>query len=187
MQAERISRLSARMAHITLIAIVMMLVLNVGSWYNSTLFSLLTNWTGHFSWTASFMLNEHIDPLQLPWWQQSIGAALSSVPFLVLSSALWHLRKLFLQYANGILFSASTAFHMRKVGQNIALWVGIGIIFQPIMSVWLTFTGTPGERSVMIGVTVNDFVLLYMAGCICVIAHVMSQAKELAEEHRQFI
>jgi len=181
MYPDRMTRLCSRMATVSLWLMTLLLLINIGGWFSPFLLSLTPGWV------ARWMLDNQLNPAMMPWWQSTGGAALSCLPFFVLGGALWQLRRLFLLYAAGELFSPAAARILGLVGRLVFAWGLLGIAMQPLMSVWLTMLAAPGHRLVTISASMSDIVVLYMAGCISVIAHVLGKANQLEEENRLFL
>lgn len=69
----------------------------------------------------------------------------------------------------------------------MALWVLLDFLCEPMLSLWITQNAPVGERMVTLSVTASTFVALFMAGCISIIARILSQASEVDSENRTFI
>ncbi|WP_426234336.1 DUF2975 domain-containing protein [Pseudomonas sp. TWP3-2] len=177
---------SRRMATVTLLLIVVMLLLNAALWLYPSL-------AGKDGWGLGFALTERqlsqiADSAALfPWWQKLGGIVLSSIPLLALASGLNHLRRLFQSYARGEYFARETAVHLGKVGRAVAIWVLLDFLCEPLLSLWVTQNAPVGERLITLSVTAPSFVALFLAACIAVIARILSQASEVDRENRTFI
>lgn len=185
MTINRLVQLSQRMALFTLLLILSMLALNTALWIYP---DLGANGLGMDFALSGMMLSQPTVPVEtLTWWQTLGAILLSSVPLLALASGLNHLRNLFRGYARGEYFSGSAAAHLGKVGRGVVLWVASSFVCTPLLSIWLTMLAPPGERSLIISFTSADFVALFVAACITVIARILLQASEVNSENQAFV
>lgn len=185
MTTNRLAQLSKRMAFFTLLLILGMLALNAALWIFP---ALGANGLGMDFALSGMMLSQPAMTIEtLVWWQMLGAILLSSVPLLALASGLNHLRNLFQEYARGEYFSGPAAVHLGKVGRGVVLWVTSSFVCTPLLSIWLTLLAPPGERSLMISFTSADFVALFLAACIAVIARILLQASEVNSENQSFV
>ncbi|MGJ7513531.1 DUF2975 domain-containing protein [Pseudomonas baetica] len=186
MSSNRLAQLSQRMAAVTFVLIVAMLVLNSVLW----LFPFLAEKDG---WGLGFALTDrqlsHItdQAMLFPWWQRLGCILLSSVPLLALAYGLAHLRRLFQSYSRGDYFSSAAAAHLGLVGRAVALWVVLDFLCEPLLSLWVTMNAPVGERLITISLTASTFVALFLAACISIIARILRQASEVDSEYRSFV
>ncbi|MHC8372792.1 DUF2975 domain-containing protein [Pseudomonas sp. MDT1-85] len=188
MTSNNLAQFSQRMAAVTLLFIVSMLLLNAMVW----LFPSLGTTYG-----LGFALTEHLfidrllsaadQAVLIPWWQTLGGIVLSSVPLLALVLGLNHLRRLFQCYARGEYFSTGAALRLGKMGRAVAIWVLLDFLCEPVLSMWVTMNAPVGERMITLSLTAPSFVALFLAACISVIARILRQASELDSESRSFI
>ena len=187
MTSDRLAHLSQRMAAATLWFIVLMLVLNAATWWFPQLGSTDGGYGLDFALT-NFAVANHADVLStFPWWQKVGGMLLSSVPLLALSIGLYHLRALFHGYGRKEYFSAAAAHHLGVVGRSVALWVGLNLVCEPLLSMWMTLRAPAGHHSVTLGFGSSDLVALFLAACITVIARILRQASEVNAENQSFV
>lgn len=180
LQQDRIARTSQRMASVTMLLLVAMLIFNIGGWLFPHEFSHLSDYSN-----AATQLD--IDPASLPAWQLLGAIVLANIPLLALGYGLYQLRALFQRYARGEYFSAAAAIHLGRVGQSLAWWVLLGVLCQPLSSVWLTIMQPVGHRVVSVGFGTSEVVSLFMAASITVIARILQRASEVDAENRQFV
>jgi hypothetical protein len=186
MTSVSLAQFSRRMATITLLLIILMLVLNAAVW----LFPALASKDGlglGFALSDRQLSDMTSAAAVFPWWQTLGAIVLSSIPLIALAFGLRALRRLFQCYATGEYFSAEAAGHLGKVGRAVALWVLLDFLCEPMLSLWITQNAPVGERMVTLSVTASTFVALFMAGCISIIARILSQASEVDSENRTFI
>ena len=187
MTSNRLASLSQRMAAVTLCLMVLMLLLNAACWWVPSLNSIEGGYGLGFSLTDSFISNLGINFVTLPGWQKAGGMLLSSVPLLALTVGLYRLRALFQSYGRGEYFSISAANHLGAVGRAVAYWVGLNIVCEPLLSIWLTLQAPSGHHMVTLSFGSSEIVALFLAACIAVIARILRQACEVSAENQQFV
>lgn len=186
MSVNRLTQFSQRMAILTLLLIAGMLALNAALW----LFPILGSNDGlgvGFSLSGVMLTQLSVRIEMLAWWQLLGAILLSSVPLVALASGLNHLRRLFQGYARGEYFSISAAVHLGKVGRGVIVWVVSSFICTPLLSILVTLHAPPGQRLFTVSFTSADFVALFLAGCIAVIARILLSASEVDSENRNFV
>lgn len=186
MPLNRLAQFSQRMALLTLLFIAGMLALNAALW----IFPVLGSNDGlgvGFSLSGVMLTQLSVRVEMLAWWQLLGAILISSVPLVALASGLNHLRRLFQGYARGEYFSISAAVHFGKVGRGVILWVVSSFICTPLLSVLVTLHAPPGQRLFTVSFTSADFVALFLAGCIAVIARILLGASEVDSENRNFV
>ena len=101
--------------------------------------------------------------------------------------ALWALRRLFLLYARGSVFSYDALSALNHVA--IALFASVIAAFgmQAPISVALTWSLGPHHREMSLSFGSNDVATLFMAGVVLVIARVMAEAQRVADENAKFV
>jgi Protein of unknown function (DUF2975) len=177
---DRIAQTSQRMASVTMLLLIAMLVFSIGGWLFPKEFSNFSDYTN----TA---IQLGIDPSGLPLWQLLGAIVLANIPLLALGYGLYQLRALFQRYAGGEYFSATAAVHLGRVGQSLAWWVVLGVLCQPLSSVWLTIMRPVGHRLINVSFGSNEVVSLFIAASITVIARILQRASEVDAENRQFV
>lgn len=186
MPIHRLARLSQRMAALTLLFIACMLILNALLWVFPRLASPDGLGIG-FSLSAVMLTQLAVKIEMLAGWQVLGAILISSVPLIALASGMNHLRQLFQGYANGEFFSNDAAVHLGKVGQGVMLWVTASFVCTPLLSMLVTLHAPPGQRLFTISFTSADFVALFLAGCIAVIARILMRANEINSENQTFV
>jgi uncharacterized membrane protein YidH (DUF202 family) len=99
--------------------------------------------------------------------------------------ALWSLRRLFLLYARGSVFSAEALAALNHVAVALFASVVVGFAMQAPTSLALTWPHAHREISLSFGS--NDVFTLFMAGVVLVIARVMAEAQRMADENAKFV
>lgn len=186
MPLNRLAQFSQRMAVLTLLFIAGMLALNAALW----IFPILGASDGlgaGFSISGVMLTQLAVKVEMLAWWQIFGAILISSVPLITLVSGLNHLRYLFQGYSRGEYFSISAAVHLGKVGRGVILWVVSSFVCTPLLSILVTLHAPPGQRLFTISFTSADFVALFLAGCIAVIARILVRASEVDSENQAFV
>ena len=187
MSSDRLPILSQSLATLTLWLMIAMLCLNAAVWLVPAWGTLPGQHGFDFSLSDRLMAMLVLDPAALPLWQRLGALLLSSIPLLVISRGLLHLRALFQGYASGIYFSPQSATHMGGLGHCVALWVLCDFLCEPLLTVWLTFTQPPGERLLSVSLEPSAIVALFLAACVVVIARILRRASDLHAENQQFV
>jgi hypothetical protein len=100
--------------------------------------------------------------------------------------ALWSLRRLFLHYSRGDVFSADAL----RLMKNIAIAIFAGVIVTFVMhapiSLALTWYLGHGHREISLDFGSGDVASLFTAGVVLVISRVMAEAQRAADENTKF-
>ena len=101
--------------------------------------------------------------------------------------ALWSLRRLFLLYSRGEVFSADAL----RLMKNIAIAIFAGVIVTFVMhapiSLALTWYLGHGHREISLDFGSGDVASLFTAGVVLVISRVMAEAQRAADENTKFV
>jgi hypothetical protein len=131
--------------------------------------------------------NFKVDVSAFPWWQRLSCNVLSLIQTRALAHGLNHLRQLFIGYAQQDYFSTAAAVHLGKLGHGVLPWVGLKVLTERLLSLWMTLRAGPGNPMLSLSFQESDVAGLFLAACMAVIAHILKQASDLKAEHRQFI
>lgn len=101
--------------------------------------------------------------------------------------ALWSLRQLFSNFANGHVFSAEPLRHLNNVATALFLGVLADFVMEAPISYLLSLHNPPGHREISLSFGSNDAVWLFIAGTVLVIARVMGEARRVADENAAFV
>ncbi|HKD22843.1 MAG TPA: DUF2975 domain-containing protein [Rhizomicrobium sp.] len=101
--------------------------------------------------------------------------------------ALWSLRRLFLLYAEGSVFSAEALEALNHVAVALFAGVVVAFIMQAPISLALTWARGAGHREISLSFGSGDVARLFMAGVVLVIARVMAEARRVADENAKFV
>jgi len=124
----------------------------------------------------------HIAP-----WQSGLAMLVGMLPVCGVAYGLLRARRCFLGFVRGETFSRGTVQHLRGLAAGIFASAIAGLLSPPLISVLLTLGAPAGKRALSLGVSSNEVLMLLFAGIVWQIAHVMTQAVELADEHAQIV
>ncbi len=101
--------------------------------------------------------------------------------------ALWALRRLFLLYARGSVFSLEALSALNHVAVALFASVVVAFAMQAPLSLALTWSLGWHHREMSLSFGSNDVAKLFMAGVVLVIARVMAEAHRVADENAKFV
>lgn len=117
-----------------------------------------------------------------------LGAlAFDLIPGALVVWALLELRRLFLFYARGEVFSEGALRALNRVAALMFIEVLAAFVVQAPQTYILSLANPPGQRSMSLGLGSNDLAFLFMAGVVLVIARVMAEARRVSEENASFV
>lgn len=115
---------------------------------------------------------------------RGVGLGLTFIAALPVLSGLNHLRRLFLLYARGTMFSKSNVQALRGLGWCLIFFAIVQVLFTPAMALALSAGNPPGERLLSLGVTAGMLEAAIVGGLLLVIAWVMNEARKIDEEQQ---
>jgi hypothetical protein len=118
--------------------------------------------------------------------QRAVGAALSSVPLLVMGYGLWRLDRLLLNFRRQDLFTVQSIGHLRAFA-GATLASTLLSIAEPALrgiAFWLL---AGGERHLAVGVRSEQIILLLVCGLFYLVTRLMQEGSRLAAENEAFI
>ena len=125
---------------------------------------------------------EYLGPLNL-----LLGFLCSLIPVSVILVGIWRLRQMFHNYQHGILFSQSNADHLLIFARMLFISVLLTPISSALLSVALTFSNPPGQRSLVLSLGSYQFATLFLAGVFMAVAWIMREGHRLANENAGFV
>ena len=126
-------------------------------------------------------------PQPVPVSSQILGYLSSMLPGGLLVYALWQLRVLFGLYGDGRIFTAENTRRLRRFAQAILGLTLIGPLANTLIILALTFGNPPGHRMLSIGVSSSQAITLFLGAMFLVIAWIMDEGREMAEEQAQIV
>jgi hypothetical protein len=124
---------------------------------------------------------------QIPLQYRVDALVCEAVPLGFTVWAMWSLRQLFSNYAQGRVFSLEPLRHLNNVASALFLGVLAGFVMQAPISYILTWYLGPHHRSISLSFGSNDAAWLFIAGTVLVIARVMGEARRVADENAAFV
>lgn len=115
------------------------------------------------------------------------GYVISLMPTAVATWGFVQLGRLFGRFAAGDLLDAVNAGRLRRFARAVIFVVPAKIVAGALLSVWLTRDAAPGTRQLQISLSSLDLGLLAIGVLLLVLATVLREAAEIADEYRQFV
>lgn len=174
---EKLVRLSRTMAWLTtagivLIVVLMAFVFIIPSWTRNLLLARL----GEIGATLPLGPNQVI-----------AVAAIMVVPIGVMVWGLWHVRALFRDFAAGRAFTAGAARRLQLFGVAVLAQAPLGPLTATALAMALSLANPPGQRLLVLTLSINDYLALIVGGVLVAVAAVMREAARLADENAGFI
>lgn len=122
-------------------------------------------------------------------WSTRIAAFLIHLAHsAVLAYGLFAAAGLFRRFADGLAFSPETGRLLRRFGFALLAYMLLSVPVKTLLVLVATWHG-PGEHVVSIGVGLssNSVLLSLMAALLIALGHVLHEAAQLAEDHRQIV
>lgn len=130
---------------------------------------------------------QSLAPYELPIEVLAVGFISSLLPLTVLVYTLLNLRKLFLFYKAGNVFSFEHVALFRKIAKLLSIWVLLSIFYESVKSILFSLNNPVGERVLSIEFGSEELTVLVVAAFVYVIAWVMDEGRVLAEENQMTI
>ena len=120
-------------------------------------------------------------------WTRIFGFVLAMLPAGALIYGLISARNCFVTFENDEAFSPRAATHVWR----FAVAVAASAVLQPIaglaLGLLLSWNGPPGSKMLALSFGTGTLVTLIFAGTLAVIAWVLREAADIADENRQFV
>jgi hypothetical protein len=100
---------------------------------------------------------------------------------------LWSLRRLFLLYAKGEVFTPAALHSLNHVALGLLGSVIANFIMQAPISMALTWPLGQGHRAISLAFGSNDVATLFTVGVVVIVARVMTEAVRVADENAKFV
>ena len=177
-QATNLSRLAGLMAGLSAAgAVLVPLCLAAIFLYPFGGYAIGLDWNGH---TA-------LEIAKTPFGFRLVAFLFALAPAGFTVWALLSLRRLFLLYAHGEVFSHQALRMLNHVAVALFASVIVGFVMQAPITLLLSWHLGAGHRSVSIGIGSHEVASLFMAGVVLVIARVMAEARRVADENASFV
>lgn len=175
--AGRLARLSQAMMWVTTVGIVLIVVLMglafmIPEWSRNLLLNRLGATGGK---------------LPLGPTEQVFAAMIFAVPIGVMVWGLWHVRTLFSEFAQGRMFTAAAARHLRQFGVSVLIQGPLGPLTATALGLVLSLGNPPGQRYLVLTLSINDYYALIVGGVLVAVASLVREAARLADENASFV
>lgn len=127
---------------------------------------------------AEFLQHELTTSLQLA------GFAASVFPMTSLLYILVNLKKLFLLYKDGKIFSFDHVIIFKKIAKGILFWVLGTIVYGTAKSVIFSIQNPPGSKMISVSFGSQELTTLIIGIIVFIISWVMDEGRILAEENK---
>jgi hypothetical protein len=126
-------------------------------------------------------------PVALGSGQRVAGFLISMIPLSVLFYALHQAYELFDGYRCGDVFSAKAPVRLRRIGFAMLALAPLRPLTNAALGALLTSLNPPGQKLLVLGLSIDDYMIALFGGLILAIGHVLVEANRLADDHRQII
>ncbi|WP_315811021.1 DUF2975 domain-containing protein [Bradyrhizobium sp. SZCCHNR2028] len=116
-----------------------------------------------------------------------LGAAVTAIPVGVMLYGLWRVRALFLDFAEGMVFTLATARRLRDFAVTVLAQALLGPLSSTALLIAFTISNPPGSRQLGIALSVNDYIALIVGSVLLAVAWVMAEATRIAEENASIV
>ncbi|MEQ1718140.1 MAG: DUF2975 domain-containing protein [Hyphomicrobium sp.] len=116
-----------------------------------------------------------------------MGFIVSMLPLSVLFYALHQAYELFDAFRLGNIFAADAPVRLRRVGLCMLALAALRPLTATLLGLVLTAVNPEGQRFLIVGIGVEDYMIAVFGGMILAMGHVMVEASRLADEHRQIV
>ena len=115
------------------------------------------------------------------------AAAITAVPVGVLLFGLWQVRALFLNFANGHVFTPASARLLRNFAGSVLAQAILGPLSSTALMLAFTLNNPPGTRQLVITLSSQDYLALIVGGVLLAVSWVMVEATRIADENASFV
>lgn len=147
----------------------------------ATTYWILFHIQSYLAWSmnSSFLFTLPIQNLNLSFPHRLIILAIEALPLTFTVLICLRLAKLFQAFEQGYLFELKNIANIQRIGVYMILSRCIQLIYQPTISIGLTYSNAVGERLAAVSVGEADFSSLITAIIIFVAAWIMQEAYKL--------
>ena len=150
---------------------------------------LAAMWSNFELWAATHPELANLQPLPSPMPARTLalGFLIAMIPGGIAVYAVWRLRSLFGLYAKGLIFTAESSRCLHAFALAVLLTALAKPISGALMSVALTWGNPPGERMLSISFGSSEITTIFVGCVFLIIARIMEEGRELAEEQAQIV
>lgn len=177
---QRLSALSRVLGWICLALIVFLPVSVLVAWLNYDVFGAgLAERLG--------IGQEHGVPDALMPVQIAMGIGVMMVPVGLMMFALWNLRRLFMGFGAGQIFTLENTRSLRIFAWSAMAVIVVQFFTDGLLSVVLTLNNPPGQRVLALSLSSEQIVALFIGAVFVVIARVLEEGRKLADENASIL
>ena len=115
------------------------------------------------------------------------GYLASMIAGAVVVYGVWQLRALFALYRRGLIFTSDNILRLRRFALAVLALTFASPLSNTLVILALTLGNPPGQRFLSIGISSSQLVTLFIGAVFLVIAWVMDEGRELAEDQAQIV
>jgi hypothetical protein len=117
------------------------------------------------------------------WLNAAVGLPAVAVGFFVL----WQLWRLFGEYGHGRVFSREAVLRLRRFAAGVLVLGVLRPLTHTATVLVLTWHNAPGQRTLMLSLSSDDYLHVLLGAVLLAIAVVMAEAVRVAEENAEFV
>lgn len=128
-------------------------------------------------------------PAALPMatWRIALAVVVGMLPVCGMAYGLLRARQCFQGFVRGEVFSLGAVRHLRGFAGGLLASSVAGLLAPTLLSVLLTLGAPAGGHSLAVALGAQHLLMLLFAGIVWQIAHAMTRAVEMADDHAQII
>jgi len=123
----------------------------------------------------------HVDH-DLPDLTRFFAFLVDLIPLGAVIYGLQQLRRLFLLYESGSIFTERNVDCFRGLGGALIVWVVCHIVRTTLLSVVLTMDNLPGQRMIVVALDSGDFTGIFVGVVVLIISWVMDEGRKIEED-----
>lgn len=131
--------------------------------------------------------NLPLQPEFIGVWNKLLGATITLIPILLMIRGVHHLKKLFVEFRQGELFSESGAAHLHVFAKMLFITMLIAPFMGALLSIVLTMNHPAGERAVVFSIGSANLSQLFIAGTLFAITWTLREGYRLRQENEAFV
>lgn len=106
---------------------------------------------------------------------------------LLFAYAAFHIRELFRRFARGVVLDADNGKRLTLIGWLTIAGGALATLDRTMIGLALTASNPPGQRLLVISLSMSDFIIMLFGLLILAFGHVVTEAARLADENRGFV
>jgi hypothetical protein len=130
---------------------------------------------------------EHGVPETLLPVQMALGIGVMMVPVGIMAFGLWNLRRLFVGFGAGHIFTLENTRALRVFAWAVVAVIVVQFFTDGLLSVVLTLNNPPGQRVLALSLSAEQIVALFVGAVFVLIARVLEEGRKLADENASIL